>query len=377
MSKEVVTQFDLDDFSWDNESSPEVIISPSAETNVQDEPENISDNVENPEEEDKGKIVKTKVVTLNENGELEEKEEETQDNSKQEGKETKKDDPETGSIPRNLQLLRETGVIDFEDDEIQEEDFDEEEFIERKTSEKVDNKLNDLLSKLPEGLKNMIRFASKGGDYMEVVKDLATPRELSSDLDISEVENQKRVIEYFLKNEGKTSDEIEEYIEFLEAKGKLENLASIKYDQFLEEEETREERRLEEHKKAVQERTEKLEKNKKEISDFLSTKPKLFETFSFNRTEVKELPSYMNDPSVELEDGRVTTKFNYDLLQALQNREKSLLLAKIIKSDFDMKDFVKNIENKVINNVEKGQPSVVTKIGSSQNKEKQHLVDFL
>lgn len=228
MSKEVVTQFDLDDFSWDNESSPEVIISPSAETNVQDEPENISDNVENPEEEDKGKIVKTKVVTLNENGELEEKEEETQDNSKQEGKETKKDDPETGSIPRNLQLLRETGVIDFEDDEIQEEDFDEEEFIERKTSEKVDNKLNDLLSKLPEGLKNMIRFASKGGDYMEVVKDLATPRELSSDLDISEVENQKRVIEYFLKNEGKTSDEIEEYIEFLEAKGKLENLASSK-----------------------------------------------------------------------------------------------------------------------------------------------------
>ena len=370
---EVVSDFNLEDFSWDAPTAAEVI------TKVEDseEPEGedgLEQKVENK--------AKTKVVTgIDEKGETEEEFEES--GPKQKGNKTKEDESDAGSLPgtENLRFLRDKGLISFEDEDLSQEDFDEDEFIEAKFEESINTKLEELLSGLPPGLKDMIKYSANGGDFMEVVQDLTTSSELSLDLTLESEEEQKSVVKALLRKEGKSLEEIESYIEFLEFKGRLGTEAQTKYEKYVAEEETREEKRLEKLRQDRIDRQQKIESDKSSLGEFLKTKPQILGHVKLNRNEIKELPGYMYEPTVKLEDGRVTTKFNFDLVESLRDKEKSLLLAKIIKSDFNMKDFMQTLETKVINNIENSlQDRTFGKgSGSSQtNKQpKTHLVDFL
>ena len=127
---EVVSDFNLEDFSWDAPITSEVItkVEDSEKPEGEDEPEQ--------KVEDK---VKTKVVTgIDEKGETEEEESE-EDNPKQKGGKAKKDESDVGSLPgsENLRFLRDKGLISFEDEDLSQENFDEDEFIETKFEESI------------------------------------------------------------------------------------------------------------------------------------------------------------------------------------------------------------------------------------------------
>lgn len=370
---EVVSDFNLEDFSWDVPVTSDVI------TTVEDVKDPIDQNGSEDVVEDE---VKTKVVTgIDEKGET--KEELEEGDPKQKGSKTEKDEPDAGNLPgtENLRFLRDKGLISFEDEELSQEDFDTDEFVEAKFEESINNKLEELLSGLPPGLKDMIKYSANGGDFMEVVQDLTIGSELSLDLTLESEEEQKNVVRTLLKKEGKSLDEINSYIEFLEFKGRLETEAQSKYEKYVVEEETREEKRLEKLKQDRIDRQQKIESDKSTLGEFLKTKPQILGHVKLNRSEIKELPGYMYEPTVKLQDGRVTTKFNFDLVESLKDKEKSLLLAKIVKSDFNMKDFMQTLETKVINNIENSlqDKTFGKESGSSQsNKQpKTHLVDFL
>ena len=372
---EVVSNFDLENFSWDPvPAADNAVITTTKEA----EEDTVSDNEEEKQEETSGKKSKTVVTGLDEKGKTEEIIEKS--DSKQTGSKTKENDSSSGvgNETETLRLFRERGIIDFEDEELASEDFDEESFIETKFEEKLNTKLEALLAKLPPGLKDMIRYSANGGDFMEVVRDLNLPSELPTDLDISAEADQKKVISYMLKKEGKTSSEISDYIEFLTYKGTLAQEAENKYDKYLIEEETREERRIQDHKNEIAKRNEKIAEDIAATNEFLKTNKEVAGGVRFNRTEKKELPTYMYSPTLELEDGRITTPFNYELVQALKNREHALVLAKIVKSKFDMAAFKKELETKVVNEIENDlQDRDFRTRGSSQNQPKNHLVDFL
>lgn len=370
---EVVSDFNLEDFSWDVPVASDVV------TTVEDVKDPVDQNGSKDVVEDE---VKTKVVTgIDEKGET--KEELEEGDSKQKGSKTEKDEPNAGNLPgtENLRFLRDKGLISFEDEELSQEDFDTDEFVEAKFEESINNKLEELLSGLPPGLKDMIKYSANGGDFMEVVQDLTVGSELSLDLTLESEEEQKNVVRTLLKKEGKSLDEINSYIEFLEFKGRLETEAQSKYEKYIIEEETREEQRLEKLKQDRIDRQKKIESDKSTLGEFLKTKPQILGHVKLNRSEIKELPGYMYEPTVKLQDGRVTTKFNFDLVESLKDKEKSLLLAKIVKSDFNMKDFMQTLETKVINNIENNlqDKTFGKESGSSQsNKQpKTHLVDFL
>ena len=370
---EVVSDFNLEDFSWDVPVTSDVI------TTVEDVKDPIDQNGSEDVVEDE---VKTKVVTgIDEKGET--KEELEEGDPKQKGSKTEKDEPDAGNLPgtENLRFLRDKGLISFEDEELSQEDFDTDEFVEAKFEESINNKLEELLSGLPPGLKDMIKYSANGGDFMEVVQDLTIGSELSLDLTLESEEEQKNVVRTLLKKEGKSLDEINSYIEFLEFKGRLETEAQSKYEKYVVEEETREEKRLGKLKQDRIDRQQKIESDKSTLGEFLKTKPQILGHVKLNRSEIKELPGYMYEPTVKLQDGRVTTKFNFDLVESLKDKEKSLLLAKIVKSDFNMKDFMQTLETKVINNIENSlqDKTFGKESGSSQsNKQpKTHLVDFL
>ena len=370
---EVVSDFNLEDFSWDVPVTSDVV------TTVEDVKDPVDQNGSEDVVEDE---VKTKVVTgIDEKGET--KEELEEGDSKQKGSKTEKDEPNAGNLPgtENLRFLRDKGLISFEDEELSQENFDTDEFVEAKFEESINNKLEELLSGLPPGLKDMIKYSANGGDFMEVVQDLTVGSELSLDLTLESEEEQKNVVRTLLKKEGKSLDEINSYIEFLEFKGRLETEAQSKYEKYIIEEETREEKRLEKLKQDRIDRQQKIESDKNTLGEFLKTKPQILGHVKLNRSEIKELPGYMYEPTVKLQDGRVTTKFNFDLVESLKDKEKSLLLAKIVKSDFNMKDFMQTLETKVINNIENSlqDKTFGKESGSSQsNKQpKTHLVDFL
>lgn len=371
---EVVSNFDLENFSWDPApAADETVI-----TTTKEAEDTVSDEEEGKQEESAEKKSKTVVTGIDEKGKTEEIIE--KGDPKQTGGKTKENDSSSGAGngAETLQLFRERGIIDFEDEELNSEDFDEESFIETKFEEKLNTKLETLLAKLPPGLKDMIRYSANGGDFMEVVRDLNLPSELPTDLDISTEADQKKVISYMLKKEGKTSSEISDYIEFLSYKGTLAQEAENKYDKHLIDEETREERRIQDHKNEIAKRNEKIAEDISATNEFLKTNKEVAGGVRFTRTEKKELPAYMYSPTLELEDGRITTPFNYELVQALQNKEHALVLAKIVKSKFDMAAFKKELETKVVNEIENDlQDRDFRTRGSSQNQPKNHLVDFL
>lgn len=371
---EVVSDFNLEDFSWD---------APITENVVTSVEEDLEENPEIPADTGEDNQKPAKVVTgIDEKGETEEELEEG--DSKQKGGKAKETDTPAGVLPgsENLKYLREKGLISFEDDELAQEDFDEDEFVEAKMEESVNSKLEELLVQLPPGLKDMIKYSANGGDFMEVVQDLVTSTELPLDLELETVEEQKSVIKATLKQEGKTLEEINNYIEFLEFKDRLATEAKTRYDKYTIEEETKEDKRIEKLKNDRIARQQKVQEDKNTLGEFLKTKPQILGHVKLNRTELKELPDYIHEPSVKLEDGRVTTKFNFDLVEALKDKEKALLLAKITKSGFNMKDFMQNLETKVINKIENSlqDKNFGDKSGGSQQfstSQKTHLVDFL
>ena len=370
---DILSEFNLEDFSWDTEAivSKEDVVTELPKDQEESEEEK---PIETP-------VVDTPVIVtgLDETGKTKE-EASKEGDSEQEGSETKEDDtpPGIGTRKEDFLRLREQGFLDFEDEEISAEDFDPEEFLKTKQEETLDKRLESLLSQIPPGLKDMIKYSAKGGDFMEIVRDLAVPTELDKTLDITSSENQKQVIMHALKSEGRSSEEIKEYIEFLEFKGKLETEAKSRFDKFLVEEETREEKRLQEHRERIAKQNQKIKQDLKEAQEILKNKTETFNGVRFTKTEKKELPDFIYSPTVELEDGRVTTEFNYQLLQALQDKEKTLFLAKIIKADFKLDDLKKDLENKVITKVENSLQGRNSGQGSSQiQTPRSHLVDFL
>lgn len=375
---ELITNFDLDDFSWDTTG-----IIPEAVTEVTTE----EDTEEEQEEEPQKKVE----VVIKPDGTKEdsEEEEDDEDDPEEKGKEAKKANPSAGDSDGKdtLRLLKEKGIFDFDESELEDEDFDEQEFIEEKLEESVNSKLEEMLSGLPTGLKDMIKFASNGGDFMDVVKDLNSPSELADDLDMSNKSDQEKALRYLLKSQGHDQEYIDSNIEFLEFKNKLKETAEREYDKYLVEEETKEDRRILEHKETLRKQREKMTKDKNDISTFLSEKPKVLGGIKFTRKEIKSLPSYMVDPSITLEDGRVTSGFNKDLVEALQDKEKALVLAKLTKNNFNMQEFFKDIETSMVDKLEgnlqrrndgKGSSVITGVSGSSQkSNQKTHLVDFL
>lgn len=375
---ELITDFDLDDFSWDTTG-----IIPEAVTEVTTEEDTEKEQEEEPE--------KKVEVVIKPDGTKEDSEEEDdeEDDSEEKGGEAKKANPSAGDSDGKdtLRLLKEKGIFDFDESELEDEDFDEQEFIEEKLEESVNSKLEEMLSGLPTGLKDMIKFASNGGDFMDVVKDLNSPSELADDLDMNNKSDQEKALRYLLKSQGHDQEYIDSNIEFLEFKNKLKETAEREYDKYLVAEETKEERRILEHKETLRKQREKMTKDKNDISTFLSEKPKVLGGIKFTRKEIKSLPSYMVDPSITLEDGRVTSGFNKDLVEALQDKEKALVLAKLTKNNFNMQEFFKDIETSMVDKLEgnlqrrndgKGSSVITGVSGSSQkSNQKTHLVDFL
>ena len=69
--------------------------------------------------------------------------------------------------------------------------------------------------------------------------------------------------------------------------------------------------------------------------------------FTFNKDDKRNLHSYMTKAKVKVGKNNYLTQMQHDLQNAFQDPEKILVIAKLLRSDFDISDVIRDTETKV------------------------------
>jgi hypothetical protein len=296
------------------------------------------------------------------------------------GKESGEQQLELNSIGI-VSKLKEKGFIDFELEEGEEltEDLAEE-ILEEGFEVKLNEKIDELFKDLPDNVRELNKFVLKGGSLEKFIETMIKPVEtgLRLDMDLDVEDNQIAITKFQLKQDGYDDDYIADQIEYLKDSGKLEKIAKTHFNKWAAKEKERQAELVERQKQAIaqEKQTRKAYKEKvagliKDVTDF--------EGLTITSQDKLVIPSYMTEKTVKLENGIEITEMQRDLHMALQDEKKAILIAKLLKNDFNFNDIVKNIETKITKKVkdtiEKGKQIPSTKgRGSSQPRS---LADFL
>lgn len=344
------------------------------------------------------KLSQDEVVEVNE--EKEKKKETLQENKDEKNlfdvEENEGEDPdgegedlkvELGSNVSVLNTLKEKGLLDYELEEGEEltEELAEE-LIEEKFEESVDNKVKELLTELPELAQQLIQFTLKGGNPVEFIHSLTSNEvSLKPDINLEKEENQILVMKQLLKLEDKDDEEIETEIEFLKDSGKLKTISEKKFNKFKLEAENRQKELLKEQEKTKEEEKKQIKQAKVKISNFLNESQEL-NGVSFSKEDKKELPSYMNDRTVKLQNGTVITQMQKELFYDLPRNEKALIqLATLLKNrnddgTFNFDSIVKSTKTKVTQEVRqeirRNKSSIPGSLTSKSNEANKSLAEY-
>ena len=260
---------------------------------------------------------------------------------------------------KTLQFFKSKGLVDFEEDE-EISDENSEDLLEEKIDQLKESAVKEAIQDLPDEVKNLIRYTSKGGnarDYFQSLLDVASSR-INKDSDISDVKVQETAVAEDLKMQGYDDEYIETHIKSLKDTGKLQAISEKVYNKIVKEQEEDERERLkaiEEDNKAKKESSKKF---KEDIKKFLNDNSEV-SGYKLSSSDKRDFPEYISSPKVQLQNGKKITEFQSDLFKAMADKNKLVLLSKILKNDFDFgfvekkavskdnKEKRKNIRNEV------------------------------
>lgn len=317
-------------------------------------------------------------------GEVEEAEEEEEDDNNPPTDTQKPATTVKVGSKSTLEFLKEKGLVDYELEEGTEltEELAEE-ILEDNWEESVEATAGEKIKDLPDGLKQMIQIALKGGDYTGVLKNIVEFNKtgITADLDLEVEANQELVVRENLKREGHDQEYIDANIEFLKDGGKLKGISEKLRDKLVSEQKAKADAEVERVAKSKEAVKEKQRQFKADAVAFISNANNL-KGLVINKKDKEELPSYISDVSVSMEDGRQVTALQKDLFEIFGDKESLTILAKLVRSKFDFSsitaksitDYSNSIKEGVQN--EKKKPAVAGSKGSSQTSKKS-LADYL
>ena len=295
------------------------------------------------------------------------------------------DEPETkiDNSVSTVSFLKEKGLIEFELEEGTELTPElAEEILEDSFDEKIEDRVEELFGKLPQIVKDLNKYAINGGDINQFFNSIAKQKEsgITADIDLTQESNQELVIKNQLKSEGYDDEYISSQLEFLKDSNKLDKIAQTHFDKWKTENEKEQTRLLEQQKERVRLEKENRRKLKSKVTSFINETEDL-SGIQLSKDDKKILPSYMTDRNVKLQNGSTITPMQRDLYAALQDDSKAVLIAKLLKSDFNFKDIAVNAETKVTKkvkeNIRRNKTNTPSKsaTGSSQ-KQNKRLADY-
>ena len=356
-------QEELATFEWDTADNLELFGEPVDETKLTEEEKK---TVEEDEEEPKKKPVEE----LTEEEKLKEEEKKKLlTKEKEEKKEEEKvefftkpteDEPEeqpAGVGEKVLSIiaseLKEQGI--FSSVEIPEGDLTEEQFVslqEQEIENRIQETFEGFFEEMDEDGKAFLKFKKEGGktsEFFDVVKN-------TSGYPTGDIETevyQRRIARFHAeKIEGLDIDEAQEKVDWLEQNGKLDKYAR-RYDEKVRKLEASEKQRLEDS--AVQLAKDREDGEKEFAKTIKSTLDETDEIkkFTISKKEKAELLGYITKPSVKVGKNRFLTGLQSDLNKLSQNPESLVLLAKLLRTDFDTSNLSTKIETETTKDLKK------------------------
>jgi hypothetical protein len=254
-----------------------------------------------------------------------------------------------------LNSLKEKGYLDYqleEGEELTTELADE--LIEEGFATSVDNKVKELISELPEQAKDLIQYLTKGGSLNEFVNNYTNDLDIDLESDLDDEDTQIDVLKKLLSLEDKDKEEIETEVEYLKDSGKLKLITEKKFNKYKIEVEEEKKDLLAEQKKQIDTQNRLTKEAKNKISNFVQSNNEV-DGITFSKEDKKELPSYMNDKTVKLQNGTTITQMQKELFYDLPKNENALIqLATLLKNRNPDGSFnFKSIANKERTNVTK------------------------
>lgn len=223
-------------------------------------------------------------------------------------------------------------------------------------TETINNRINDLakeyadnkFNSLPAHFKEAVNIYMQGGDGMQYIKEIYSEDkgDIISDLDISKEEDQKALVSYKLKSDGFDNELIAKNIEILKKEDKLKSFAKSIYDAH--------KLSLEERSRSIQE--EQARQRELYNQEVRAKRNEIYNTLSHTSDingivitpdDKRYLPDYLRLPRVQ-RDGSMSTQLVEDLVKINSDKNKSILLAKIIRTGLDVNKLRHMFNNGVV-----------------------------
>jgi hypothetical protein len=238
---------------------------------------------------------------------------------------------------QTLEFLKEKGLVDYELEEGKELSEEEaEHLIEDSWEKALEAEVEATIKDLPQDIKDLIKFASKGGDVGELLGKMVqhATSGITKNSDIENEDVQVLAVTMDLRNQGYDQEYIDSQIEFLKDSNKLGLISKKSFDKIVEQQEAETAGQVQRQKESSELRKKQAREYKTNITTHINSLNEMG-GLPISKQDKTTLPTYISEPNVELQDGRFVSEMQADLFKVMADKDKIVLLAKLLKTDFD------------------------------------------
>lgn len=234
------------------------------------------------------------------------------------------------------------------------EKLTEEKFFD-KLEEEVDSRVDETFNGFFDELKQdpdalaFIKFKRDGGNTREFFKAYTQSpvNHIPEDIDLDEIKNQRLVAKIYLQTYDELEDdELEQKMEWLEERGKLEDNAKKWHAKMLKADENAKKTVVANQEKAKAQMVQSQLEFKQALEKTLSEVEEVG-NFKFTDKDKKILIPFITKADVKVGDNRFISKFQAKMGEIMKDKPKLLLLAKLLEQDFDTSDLITDLTTKV------------------------------
>jgi len=272
--------------------------------------------------------------------------------------------------------LKQKGVISIEVED--ESDIDEETFIQIQEEEieaRMDETIKAFMDELDNDAKAFLRFKREGGDTAQFFKLYNEYTSIPTPIRGDEKSEEKFLKHYYKNYEDLDDDDVEDKIEWLKETGKISKYAHKHYEGIEEQLEERKEETVRRQQEIQKQQEEQRKQYVRDLKNLIDENGQI-KDWSLTPKDKKDLHSYMTRAAVKIGENQFLTQFQNDLQQAFKDKEKTVLLAKLLSNDFDLSDLKEKAKTELVRETKsKLSNSKITPVSNKGSRNK-GLIDY-
>lgn len=247
-----------------------------------------------------------------------------------------------------LSKLKSEGVFSALDNEefaneLSDEDLPD--IIDKEVDARVEETMESFFEEMDEDAIAFLKFKKNGGSTSDFINAYGKFNSIPQG-DIDNEDYQEQVVKHGMQLEGYDQEDIEDKVEWLKEGAKLKRHAQ-KYEAKLDKASNIEKQKMSQYQ---QQQASQAKEQREKLSTDLKTRLDNADTigqFTFSKQDKKHLHSYMTRPKVKVGKDNYMTQMQADLQSVFQDPEKILIIAKLLRNDFDVSDVIRSTETKV------------------------------